>query len=39
MFSGDLDSRMGGGRQVQEGGNICAPIADSLYRIAEANTL
>ena len=29
---------VGGGREVQEGGDICIPMADSLY-IVENNTI
>ena len=38
MLSGDLDGWDGtGGREVQEGGDICIHIADSLNCIAETN--
>ena len=29
---------VGGGREVQEGGNICRPMADSCWCMAETNT-
>ena len=42
MLCGDLDGQDGGGgrdgREVQEGGDICLHIADSLYYTAETNT-
>ena len=28
-----------GGREVQEGGDVCMPIADSGCRVAETNTV
>ena len=30
---------MGGGREVQEGGDICIPVADSCGCMAETNTI
>ena len=30
---------MGGGREVQEGGDICTPRADSCCCVAETNTI
>ena len=30
---------VGGGREVQEGGDICIPMVDSCGCIAETNTL
>ena len=40
MLCGDLDGWDGemGGREVQEGGDICIHIADSLCYKAESNT-
>ena len=40
MLCGDLDGWDGveGGREVQEGGDICIHIADSLHCTAETNT-
>ena len=29
----------GGGREVQEGGDICIPMADSCWCVAETNTI
>ena len=29
--------RVGGGRESQEGGDLCIPVADSCYRLAESN--
>ena len=29
----------GGGREVQEGGDICIPMADSCWRVAETNAI
>ena len=39
MLCDDLDGRAGGvgGREVQEGGDICTRIADSLRCTAETN--
>ena len=30
---------VGGGREVQEGGDICIPVADSCWCMAETNTI
>ena len=30
---------VGGGREVQEGGDICIPVADSCGCMAETNTI
>ena len=30
---------MGGGREVQEGGDICIPVADSCWYMAETNAI
>ena len=30
---------MGDGREVQEGGDICIPMADSCWYVAESNTI
>ena len=30
---------VGGGREVQEGGDICIPVADSCWYMAETNTI
>ena len=40
MLCGDLDGWDGGecGREVQEGGDVCMHIADSLRCSAETNT-
>ena len=38
MLSGDLDGWDGGGREVEEGGDICIHIADSLHCTAEPKT-
>ena len=29
----------GGGREVQEGGNICVPMTDSCWCMAETSTI
>ena len=29
---------VGGGRKVQEGGDMCVPVADSCWYMAETNT-
>ena len=40
MLCGDLDGwDGGGGREVQEGGDVCIHIADSLCCTAETNTI
>ena len=38
MLCGDLDGWDGEGREVQEGGDICIHIADSLHCTSETNT-
>ena len=38
MLCDDLDGWDGGGREAQEGGDICIHIADSLHCVAEINT-
>ena len=38
VFCGDLDGCEGGGKEVQEGGDICVHTADSLCCTAEINT-
>ena len=40
MLCDDLDGQdgVGGGREVQEEGDICIHIADSLHCTAETNT-
>ena len=40
MFCDNLEGweGVGGGRDVQEGGDICIPTADSCCYIAETNT-
>ena len=38
MLCDDLDGWDGGGREVQEGGDIRIHIADSLHCTAETNT-
>ena len=30
---------VGGGREVQEGGDICIPVADSCWYMAETNAI
>ena len=35
-FVGDGE---GGGREVQEGGDICIPVADSCWYMAETSTI
>ena len=30
---------MGGGRKFQEGGDMCVPMADSCWCVAETNTI
>ena len=30
---------VGGGKEVQEGGDICIPMANSCWQIAETNTV
>ena len=37
MLCDDLDRQDGGGQEVQEGGDICIHIADSLHCTAETN--
>ena len=37
MLCDDLDGWDGRGREVQEGGDICIHIADSLHCTAETN--
>ena len=41
MFCDDLEGwdGVGGGREVQEGGDICDLMADSRHCMAEANTI
>ena len=38
MLCGDLEGWDGGGREVQEGGDICIRIDDSLHCTAETYT-
>ena len=38
MLCGDLEGWDAGGREAQEGGDICICIVDSLYCTLEANT-
>ena len=35
----NLEDRVGGGREVQEGGDICMPMADSCSYMAEVNKI
>ena len=41
MLSDDLEEweRVGGGRGVQEGGDICIPVADSCWCVAKTITI
>ena len=34
----NLEDELGGGREVQEGGDICVPMTDSHYCMPETNT-
>ena len=38
MLCGDLDGWDGGGRGIQEGGDTCVHIDDSLHCTAETDT-
>ena len=38
MLCDDLEGWDGGGREAQEGGDICIRIANSLFSTAETNT-
>ena len=39
VLFGDLEGWDGAGKEVQEGGDICTHIADSLHFTAETNTI
>ena len=39
MLCDNLEDRVGGGREVQEGGDICMPMADSCSYMAEVNKI
>ena len=39
MLCDNLEDGVGGGREVQEGGDICIPMADSCWWMAEPITI